>query len=241
MLTEFILYSSCCKLLFHLTYTKPSSNNEYYLKYQGAEIWILSNLLQTNNIQKEIRDSNIPPFKLLPNATLSFKAMISEHFSIKLFLIFYKCILKAIWESLVAPWFKIYIHLQFRRQGNMSLIPGSGRLPGEEKGSHSSILAWEISWTEKPGRQQFIGLQELNMTQGLNHHYKSNLSDTLWKILKEMAIPDHLTCLLRNLYAGQEAKVRTGHGKKTGFKQEKEYVKAVYCHPAYLTSMQSTS
>ena len=36
--------------------------------------------------------------------------------------------------------------------------------------------------------------------------------DKLWKILKEMGIPDHLTCLLRNLYAGQEATVRTGHG-----------------------------
>ena len=36
----------------------------------------------------------------------------------------------------------------------------------------------------------------------------------LWKILKEMGIPDHLTCLLRNLYAGQEATVRTGHGKR---------------------------
>ena len=34
----------------------------------------------------------------------------------------------------------------------------------------------------------------------------------LWKILQEMEIPDHLTCLLRNLYAGQEATVRTGHG-----------------------------
>ena len=34
----------------------------------------------------------------------------------------------------------------------------------------------------------------------------------LWKILKEMGIPDHLTCLLKNLYAGQEATVRTGHG-----------------------------
>ena len=34
----------------------------------------------------------------------------------------------------------------------------------------------------------------------------------LWKILKEMGIPDHLTCLLRNLYAGQEATVRSGHG-----------------------------
>ena len=63
----------------------------------------------------------------------------------------------------------------------------------------------------------------------------------LWKILKEMGIPNHLTCLLRNLYAGQEATVRTGLEQQTGSKQEKKYVKAVYCHPAYLTSMQSTS
>ena len=39
----------------------------------------------------------------------------------------------------------------------------------------------------------------------------------LWKILKEMRVPDHLTCLLRNLYAGQEATVRTGHGKTDWF------------------------
>ena len=55
-----------------------------------------------------------------------------------------------------------------------------------------------------------------------------------------MGIPDHLTCLLRNLYAGQEATVRTGYGK-TVFKLGKEYDKSVYCHPTYLTSMQSTS
>ena len=61
------------------------------------------------------------------------------------------------------------------------------------------------------------------------------------KILKEMGIPDHMTHLLRNLYAGQEATVRTGHGKQTGSKLGKEYIKAVYCHPAYLTYMQSTS
>ena len=57
----------------------------------------------------------------------------------------------------------------------------------------------------------------------------------LWEILKEMEIPDHLTCLLRNLYAGQEATVRTGHGTTDWFQIEKEYIKAVYCHPAYLT------
>ena len=63
----------------------------------------------------------------------------------------------------------------------------------------------------------------------------------LWKILKEMGVPDHLTCLLRNLYAGQEATVRAGHGTTDWFQTGKESVKAVYCYPAYLTYMQSTS
>ena len=112
----------------------------------------------------------------------------------------------------------------------------------------------------------------------------------LWKIFQEMGIPDHLTCLLRNLYAGQETTVRTGHGttaaaaatkllrscltlcdlidsippdfsvhkipqartlewvtisfsreQLTGSKLGKEYIKVVYCHPAYLICMQSTS
>ena len=44
----------------------------------------------------------------------------------------------------------------------------------------------------------------------------------LWKILKEMGIPDYLTCLLRNLYEGQEATVRTGHGTKDWFQIGKE-------------------
>ena len=62
----------------------------------------------------------------------------------------------------------------------------------------------------------------------------------LWKILKEMGIPDYLTCLLRSLYAGQEA-TELDMKQQTGSKLEKEYVKAVYCHPAYLTYTQSTS
>ena len=61
----------------------------------------------------------------------------------------------------------------------------------------------------------------------------------LWKILKKMGIPDHLTCLLRNLLAGQ--KLELDVERQTGSKQEKEDVKAVYCHPAYLTYMQNTS
>ena len=46
---------------------------------------------------------------------------------------------------------------------------------------------------------------------------------------------------LENLYAGQEATVRTGHGTTDWFQIRKEFVKAVYCHPAYLTCVQSTS
>ena len=55
----------------------------------------------------------------------------------------------------------------------------------------------------------------------------------LWEILKEMGIPDYLTCLLKNLYADQEARVRTGHGTVDWFKSGKVYIKAVYCHHAY--------
>ena len=57
----------------------------------------------------------------------------------------------------------------------------------------------------------------------------------LWKILKEMGVPDPLTYLLRNLYAGQEAKVRTGHGTTDWFQIGKGVYQALYCHPAYLT------
>ena len=63
----------------------------------------------------------------------------------------------------------------------------------------------------------------------------------LWKILKEMGIPDHQTYLLRNLYADQVSTVRTGHLTTDWFQIGKEYVMAVYCHPLYLTYMQSTS
>ena len=61
----------------------------------------------------------------------------------------------------------------------------------------------------------------------------------LWKILEEMWIPDHLTCLLRNLYVGQEAMVQMSSldMEQTDSKLGKEFHKSVYCHPAYLTYM----
>ena len=62
----------------------------------------------------------------------------------------------------------------------------------------------------------------------------------LWKTLKEMGIPEHLTCFLRRLYARMEATVRTGHGTTDWFQIGKGVCQAAYCHPAYLTYMQST-
>ena len=63
----------------------------------------------------------------------------------------------------------------------------------------------------------------------------------LWKILQEMGIPDHLTCLLRNLYAGQEATVRTGRETIGWFQIGKRVCQGCILSPAYLTYMQSTS
>ena len=65
--------------------------------------------------------------------------------------------------------------------------------------------------------------------------------NSLWKILKEMGIPDYLTCLLRNLYAGQEATVRTGHGTTDWFQIGKGVHQGCILSPAYLTYRQSTS
>ena len=68
--------------------------------------------------------------------------------------------------------------------------------------------------------------------------FDSVYHNSLWKILKEMGTSDHLTCLLRNLYAGQE---ELDMEQQTSSKLGKEYIKVLYCHPVYLTYMQSTS
>ena len=62
-----------------------------------------------------------------------------------------------------------------------------------------------------------------------------------WKILKEMGIPDHLTCLLRNMYAVKKQQLGLDMEQQTGSKLGKEYVKAACCHPDYLTYMWNTS
>ena len=74
-------------------------------------------------------------------------------------------------------------------------------------------------------------------TPGLPVHHQNKP----WKILKEMGIPDHLTCLLRNLYTGQEASARTGHRTTYWFQAGKGVHQGCILSPAYLTHMQSTS
>ena len=63
----------------------------------------------------------------------------------------------------------------------------------------------------------------------------------LWKIVQETGIPDHLTCLLRNLYAGQEATVRTGHGTTDWFHIGKGVHQGCILSPFIITYVQSTS
>ena len=66
-------------------------------------------------------------------------------------------------------------------------------------------------------------------------------NNKLWKILQETEILDHLTWLLENLFAGQEATVKIGYGTTNWFQTGKGVCQAVYCRPAYLIYMQSTS
>ena len=67
------------------------------------------------------------------------------------------------------------------------------------------------------------------------------LITTNWKILQELGIPDHLTCLLKICMQVKKQQLELDMEQLTGSKLGKEYVKVVYCHPAYLTYMQSTS
>ena len=110
--------------------------------------------------------------------------------------------------------------------------------PGFRKGRETRDQIANICWIMEKARefQKNIYFCFIDYAKPLTVWITIN-----WKILKEMGIPEHLTCLLRNLYTGQKARVRTRHGTTTGFKSVKECVKAVYCHPAYLTYMQSTS
>ena len=63
----------------------------------------------------------------------------------------------------------------------------------------------------------------------------------LWKILKELGIPDHLPASWETCMQVKKQQLELDVGQQIGFKLRKDYIKTVYCHPAYLTNMQSTS
>ena len=110
---------------------------------------------------------------------------------------------------------------------------------GFRKGRGNRDQIANIHWITKKARQfqkniYFCFIDYAKAFDCVDH-------STLWEILKEMGIPDHLTCLLRNLYAGQEAQLELNKEQQTGSKLGKEYVRAICCHPAYLTYMHSTS
>ena len=105
---------------------------------------------------------------------------------------------------------------------------------------------WSFRFNISPSNE-YSGLISLMCmpSSGIAGSYGSSISSFLrnlcGKILKEMEIPDHLTCMLRNLYAGQEATLELDNEYLTGSRLGKEYVKAVHFQPAYLPSLQSTS
>ena len=92
------------------------------------------------------------------------------------------------------------------------------------RGTRDQIV--NICWISKKAREfqkniYFCFIDYAKAFDCVNHHI-------LWKIIQEMRIPDHLTCLLRNLYAGQEATVRTGHGTTNSFQIGKGCTSRLY-------------
>ena len=86
---------------------------------------------------------------------------------------------------------------------------------GFRKGRETRDQIANISWIIKKAREFQKNIYFCFIDYAKAFDYVDH--NKLWKILKEMGIPDHLTCLLRNLYAGQEATVRTGHGTTDRF------------------------
>ena len=129
-----------------------------------------------------------------------------------------------------------FTHTRFQHYANQELPDVQARFR-KGRGSRGQIA--NTHWTMKKATK---------FQKNINHYFTDYTKafnsvdhNKLWEILMEMEIPDHLTCLLRNLYAAQEATVRTGHGTTDWLQIGKGYFEAVYCHPAYLTSLQSTS
>ena len=110
----------------------------------------------------------------------------------------------------------------------------SGFRKGRRTRDQIANIHWIIKTARKFQKNTYFCFVDFAKTFDCVDHYK------LWKILQEMGIPDHLTCLLRNLYARQEATVRTGHGTTDWFQIGKGVYQGCILSPC-ITYMQSTS
>ena len=124
---------------------------------------------------------------------------------------------------------------------NWELLDVQARLrKGRETKDQNGNICWiteiarEFQKEKKKKKIYFCFIDYTNACDGVDHN-------KLWKIIKEMRIPDDLTCLLRDLYAGQEATVRTGHGTTGWFQIGKRVCQGCISSRCYLTYMQSTS
>ena len=117
--------------------------------------------------------------------------------------------------------------------GDLDSIPGLGRSPGEGNGNPLQYSCLENPSTEEPGGLQSTGSQRVGHDWAISLHFKN---------LKQMGIPNYLTCLLRNLYAGQEATVRIGHGTTDWFQIGKGVRQGCILSPCLFNfDIQSTS
>ena len=109
---------------------------------------------------------------------------------------------------------------------------------GSRKGRGTNNQIANIHWITEKERKFNKNIYFCFIDYAKAFDYVDN--NKLWKILKEMGIPDHLICLLRSMQVRKQ-QLELNMEQQTGSKLGKEYIKPVYCHPADLTHIQSTS
>ena len=145
---------------------------------------------------------------LLPILCALHKSIKFSVYHFHLLLLFYRCIRKQYIFHLHCRW----ILYQLSYQGSPSdLRPWFICRKGRGTRDQIASICWIIEKTREFQKNIYFCFVDYTKAFNCVDHNK------LWKILKEMGIPDYLTCLLRNLYAGQEATVRTGHGTSDWF------------------------
>ena len=116
----------------------------------------------------------------------------------------------------------------------LSLVIQAGFRKGRGARDQIANICWIIGKAREFQKNIYFCFNDYAKPFDCVDHHK------LWKIVKDMGIPDHLTCLLRNLMQVRKQQLELDMEQKTGSKSGKEYIKSVHFHPAYLTYMQNT-